>query len=131
MVREPAADDLQRLHETLLAHLVALGPGAALVSGLAGRQDRLAAGAKFSQRLVEALGAQLVATAVRGATLDAVLPALQRAIDHRRRLPVVKGQRRPLGGHDLLEVVTVGDPHDVPVVRVEELVGLPLDVVAG
>ena len=35
-----------------------------------------------------------------------------------------------LRGHDLLEVVAVKDLYDVPVVQVEQLTGLPLDIVS-
>ena len=71
-----------------------------------------------------------MAGAVRGLALDAVLPALVRAVDDRRGLAVVHGQGAALGGDDLLEVVAVGHEDDVPVVQVEQLGRLPLDVVA-
>ncbi len=81
---------LQRLPEALLADLVAGGPGAARVAGRAGRQRRPSAPAgELGEGLIEARGAELVAGAVRGAALDAVVPALARAVDERGGLAVV------------------------------------------
>ena len=71
-----------------------------------------------------------MAGAVRGAALDAVLPALHRAVHDRRRLAVVDRERRPLRGDHLLEVAAVRHLDHVPVVQVEQLHRVPLHVVA-
>ena len=89
------------------------------------------AAAQLRERLVEALGAELVPGAVAGLALHAVAPALVRAVDDRRRLAGAQRERVPLRRHDLLEVVPVGHVDDVPVVQVEELARVPLHVVAG
>ena len=72
-----------------------------------------------------------MAGAVRRLALDAVLPALERAVDDRRRLAGVELERPALRRDDLLQVVAVGHVDDVPVVQVEELPRVPLHVVAG
>ena len=72
-----------------------------------------------------------MAGAVAGLALDAVPPALVRAVDDRRRLARVERQRVPLRRDDLLHVVAVRHVDDVPVVEVEELPRVPLHVVAG
>ena len=95
-----------------------------------GRTSRPGAARELRHRLVEAVGAEAVAGAVRRLALDAVLPALLRAIHDGRRLTVVHVQGPPLRGEDLLEVVAVRHEDDVPVVQVEQLGRVPLDVVA-
>ena len=72
-----------------------------------------------------------MARAVRSPPFDPVLPALDRAIDDRRRLSVAERCRQSLGGQDLPEVAPVLDLDHVPVVQEEQLRRRPLDVVAG
>ena len=69
--------------------------------------------------------------AVAALALHAVAPALVRAVDDRRRLPGVEGERVALRRDHLLHVVAVGHVDHVPVVQVEELPRVPLHVVAG
>ena len=68
------------LHDggAVLAHL------AAVAGALAGGQRAGGARGELGERVVEAVGAQLVAGAVRGAALDPVAPALHRAVHDRR-----------------------------------------------
>ena len=90
------ADDLQRLPEAPLAHdsspPVSRPAQRWSSASQVGRRAFAVAG-ELGERLVEPVGAELVAGAVRGLALDAVLPALERAVDDRRRLAVVERQR--------------------------------------
>ena len=83
-----------------------VGPSGPSRSG--GRPRRWAARRRcglesWLERLVEAVGAELVPGAVRGAALDAVLPALHRAVDDRgglagrRATPPSAARRSPAG----------------------------------
>ena len=78
----------------------------------------------------ERIGAQLVAGAVRGASLDPVLPPLGGAVHDGRRLGVAHLQRRALRRQDLAEVEPARHVDHVPVVQVGELERVPLHVVA-
>ena len=68
-----------------------------------GQVDRGAGGAaQLRERFVEALGAELVPGAVAALALHAVAPALVRAVDDRRGLPGIEGERAALRRDHLL-----------------------------
>jgi hypothetical protein len=68
---------------------------------------------------------------MRGAALDAVLPALHGAVDDRRGLRALELGGAALGGHDGQEVAPVLHVDHVPVVQVKQLHRVPLHVFAG
>ncbi len=121
----------ERVVEALLHHARAVLAHLAAVAGaLAGGQRARGAPRELGERVVEAVGAQLVAGAVRGAALDPVAPALHRPVDDHRRLAGPHRSGQSLRRDHLLEVAAVRDLDDVPVVQVEELHRRPLHVVA-
>jgi hypothetical protein len=124
------AHDAERRPEALLAHVGAVLASAPLAAWLAGRQDGGAVG-ELCDGGVEAVGAELVAGAVRRLALHAVAPALVGVVDDRRRLTGLERERQALRGDDLLPVMTLGHVDDVPVVQVEQFARVPLHVVAG
>ncbi|OPZ43450.1 MAG: hypothetical protein BWY94_01873 [Actinobacteria bacterium ADurb.BinA094] len=71
-----------------------------------------------------------MAGAVARLALHAVAPALDGAVDDRRRLAGVELEGTPLCREYLLEIVPVADVDHVPVVQREELTRIPLHVVA-
>ncbi len=124
------ADHRERLPEALLEHRVAAQPGAAHGVLLAGRERRLRLSRQLGERLVEPVGAELVACPVRSAPLDPVLPSLDGPVHDRRRQAVLERCGGALRPDHLLHVLSVRHVHDVPVVQVRELGGIPLNVVA-
>ena len=88
------------------------------------------AGFKIVQGGVVAFRGESVAGPVRGAALDAVLPAFDRPVNYGGRLRIEAGGEL-LRAEDLEEVVTVLDVDHVPVVQVGQLARGPLHVIAG
>ena len=122
---EGLPEALLERRRTVVTRLAARG------AGRAARQRGVGPGRQLGERPAEAVGAERVAGAVGGPALDAVAPALERAVDDRGRLAGVERERGALGGDDLAEVRAVGHEHDVPVVEVEQLHRAPLHVVPG
>ena len=65
-----------------------------------------------------------------GSTFDTVLPPLSRFVNDRRRLTVGQLGGSPLSCKHLLQVGPVGDEDHVPIVKIGELHGIPLDVIS-
>ncbi len=132
VVLDRLAQEEQRIVEAGLHLCRSVAAHLAAVRGALARRQRAAgAGRQLGERLVEALGAELVAGAVGGTALDPVLPALDGAVDDRGRLAVLERRGATLRGQQLLEVAPVLDLDHVPVVEVDELHRRPLHVVAG
>ncbi len=98
----------QRLPEAGLQQVGVLAGVAALRARLAGRQPQVALAHEGLQGLVEAARAELVAGAVRGASLDAVLPALLGPVDDGGGLAVRQLDAPSAGPGRSLEVQAVG-----------------------
>ena len=120
---ERLADDRERIPEVLL-------DGDVLRLSLELRELHAEAFLERLERFVILGGAELVSRAVRLAPLDAVLPALRRAVDDCGRLVVDTLLRHLESGENVPEVVPLLDVDHVPVVKERELDRIPLDVVA-
>ena len=132
VVLDRLAQEQERVVEALLHDGRAVLAHLAAVAGALAAGERAGGAAReLGERLVEAVGAQLVAGAVRGAALDPVAPALHRAVDDGGRLAGGHRRGHPLRRDHLLEVAPVRHLDHVPVVQVEQLRRRPLHVVAG